>query len=1556
MTASNEQETRNDKPETSLLPKLEASRKELLDLTLHNPLLNYKLPKSRGVQVVNELSAQVYDALVHGEKTLSFVAKAGEGDAPADDASRQQDNKLQTDEPEENLQKRLLNTYYAARTSIEEQGVNILYLAFGMLRWYETATSAEERLAPLVLVPVALDRSSARERFRLRYTLEEVGENLSLQAKMKAEFALAIPDLPEEMPIEEYFALVEKAIGQQQRWKVDRNAIALGFFSFGKFMIYNDLDHTNWPEGNGPLEHPILQSLFESGFREEPPSAGEDAFIDTQTDAGSLFQVVDADSSQVLAMLAVHEGRNLVIQGPPGTGKSQTITNIIANAIGQGKKVLFVAEKMAALEVVKRRLDAIGLGEACLELHSHKANKKELHEELRRVLELGKPALQQLQQEVALLHNYREELNAYVQAVNTEIGNSGLSPYRVYGLLLQVAADTAGHTLPRIAISDIERWDAARMLHAEDMAERIQARLKDTGVPSGLAFWGIGLGVVLPHEQEELSQLVRKAAEAVRSLENTASGTATHMGLIHPSNREQALALSSIAQLAAGQPGLRETSLEKSDWFSRRAEIEELLQSGQRLSDLHKEYENIFLPEAWDIDALELRQAFIEHGSKWYKFLIGSWRSANARLKAVLKGAPPKDTAEKIKYADAILEAKRLGKSLAEGEEVARSLFGSRWQKTRSDWPALQSVASYLSDVHRQVNEGLVPRELLSYLSKHEDPSVAANRHRQLLEELNGHGKTLQDLSARLMLDEPRRFGGGSLLHQPFAGQLSLLDTWLQKLPEIHLATSWNNLSRKAAEEQLQSLGDAATHWPEAKDLLRSALRKTWYEHLLQQAVTDRPPLWKFERSSHEEVIRQFKRTDTLGLQYNRAKAALRHWEAFPDLQGGGQMTVLRGEFNKKARHLPIRKLVQQAGHAIQAIKPVFMMSPLSITNFLPPGSLAFDLVIFDEASQVRPVEALGALLRGKQLVVVGDSKQLPPTAFFDSLARDNEEEESVTADMPSILGLCDAQGAWQRMLRWHYRSRHESLITLSNHEFYENRLVVFPSPGSRSRMGLAFHHLQGTAYDRGKTRTNPGEAAAVADAVIEHARQHPKLSLGVAAFSTAQRQAIQDALELKRKAHPDLEPFFNSHAHEPFFVKNLENVQGDERDVIFISIGYGRDAEGVVSMSFGPLNNEGGEKRLNVLITRARQRCEVFTNLTSDDIDLDRTRSYGVRVLKSFLQFAQHGYIDLPKESGREPGSPFEEAVARRLIALGYTVHRQVGSKGFYLDLAIVDPAHPGRYVLGIECDGSAYHSARSARDRDRLRQQVLEGIGWNLHRIWSTDWFRNEERELKRVVEAIDSALKQKVQRDADEDDIETGTFLVREPIEEAKNAIPLYQTAVLPKELAEKEVHLHPVGKLAGWVAEVVKVESPIHFDELARRIVEAAGVTRIGPRIREQLKLAARFAEGSGSIKQKGEFFWSVGMKEPPIRNRSELPASSRRLKYIAPEEIAAAVEKLVDDAVAIHPEAAFPLVARLFGFARVTEEMKKDILDVMDGMVAEGVIVREGELLREAASR
>ena len=1486
----------------SIQARLESSRKELLDLGLRNPLLNYKTPRGKGLKIVRENSEAIYDILVRQGKAMTFLADR-------DNAKNFTDTRLQTEEEEEKLQARLLNTYYFARTSIEEQGVNILYLALGMLRWND---GEEDRFAPVLLIPVSLERSSAQERFRLRYTGSEIGANLSLQAKMKTDFNITIPEVPEAEVFNpgEYFEEVRARLNS--KWGLEVDAIELGFFSFGKFLIYNDLDTANWP-----LDHPNLVSLFETGFHEDIPVEEDD--LDADTKANDLLRVVDADSSQVMAMLAVNDGGNLVIQGPPGTGKSQTITNIIANAVGQGKKVLFVAEKMAALEVVKRRLDHIQLGEACLELHSHKANKRELHGELKRVMELGKPAFALLELEMRLLAPYREELNAYCNAVNSVIPGSGLSTQQVIGFLLQIS----GRQVVKLPIEDIEDWNAEKMHFAEEMADRIQARLRDIGSPSNLFFSGSKLLILLPHDKEAILQQLKAALRAAAALQE-------HLLLIEKQTgfKER---ISERLSKASQAPNLAELNVKDTAWQTKANDIRDLLRTGLELETLYKNYKDIFVAEAWSQDILEIRRNIVTYGDKWYRGTVGGYRASKQQLASFLKVTLPADAAGKLRLVDMISEARRLENNLNQFDGFASALFGKRWLKQRSDWNALTVAADFLAGINDPV--------MLDYLDRHEAPEIA----RQYLEQLNQ--KTADaEITAELALK--------ALAIPQQNVSIEQWQTWIDHFAELQRTIDWNNLAGQAEAAGLSFLIKASEDWAEAAGLLKISLQKTWYEYLIGQAFRLNPELNRFERASHEEVVEKFKKLDQLNLHFNRARVALKHWEGLPKLNAGGQVNVLKTEFNKKARHMPIRKLVEEAGKAMQAIKPVWMMSPMSIASFLPPGAIEFDLVVFDEASQVRPVDAIGAIVRGKQLVVVGDTRQLPPTSFFDKLNSEIEDEENVTADLQSILGMCDGQGAPSRMLKWHYRSRHESLISLSNHEFYEDKLVIFPSPGSKQSLGLRFHHLPDAIYDRGKTRTNPIEAAAVAKAVIEHAFKNPNLSLGVVAFSSSQMQAIQAALEIQRKADAATETFFSAHNEEPFFIKNLENVQGDERDVILISIGYGRVEDGKVPMSFGPLNNEGGERRLNVLITRAKMRCEVFTNITSEDIRLTDNSRYGVRALKSFLYFAQFAKFDTPHTLIINETRPFEQVVCAELMARGYTVRNQIGSVGFYLDMAVVDPENPGRYILGIECDGQSYASARSATDRDRLRTQVLELFGWNIYRIWSTDWYRSPERELQRLVAAIEQA-----KTNTETIDLEIEVYqkeIRREGKQETAILTEEYRLAEVHITDTHPELHLYTFKQLSDWISEIVKVESPVHFDEMAKRLVEAAGLSKTGSRIRYTLTQALHFAGQAGQVVLKDDFLWDPQMQVPVVRDRSKLPAPYRKLTLIAPEEIHEAIRQVVAGAIAITEQEAIPLVAKLLGFARVTDEMKQALSDLIGQTIRLGIITHQGINLKAIA--
>ncbi|HYI14606.1 MAG TPA: DUF3320 domain-containing protein, partial [Thermomicrobiales bacterium] len=1266
----------------------------------------------------------------------------------------------------------------------------------------------------------------------------------------------------------------------------------------------------------------------------------------------------DADASQRTVLAAIGAGSNLVVQGPPGTGKSQTITNLIAEAIGAGKTVLFVAEKMAALEVVKRRLDRVGLGEACLELHSHKINKRSVLAELRRTLELGKPKVEELRSEFDLLESSRARLNAYCDAVNAPVGNSNVTPYTAYGELIRSRATTGSESWPKLELAAMATWSEVEFGQRLAIVQELQARLAVMGTPVEHPFWGSARSVMLPSDVDRLRTELQDAPPALAAVREATVSLATEIRLPEPAGKPDTERLLAAASRVLSAPPLDGVNVGTAEWGNRSAAVRELVAAGTAHAEIHCRRQGELIPEGWDADLLPVRQDLAANRDKWWRFLSGSYRGAKSTLAGYCSAGLPDGIDAQIGLIDDVLEARRQSEIVRQHEQLGRTLFGAAWQTGANDWGRLANVAEWLIELHADVSAGTIPREVVTYLAATPDMNAVRPASDIVKQAHPGWDERLHTICALLEFEDARRFSnGGTLEQQPYAALADQVRTWILRFDDIDQMLAFNQSMAACNSAGLGDVAQVVERWPDAGRNLASAFRRGRYAVLLERALDERPELATFDASAHEQVIERFRELDQLVFAHNRSRLALAHWQRLPQHEAGGQLGVLRREFEKKSRHLPVRQLVARAGNAVQAIKPVFMMSPLSVATFIPPGVLAFDLVVFDEASQVKPVDAFGALARGKQAVVVGDSRQLPPTSFFDSLTQGEDlDEEDLTADIESILGLFSAQSAPQRMLRWHYRSRHESLIAVSNHEFYENKLVIFPSPDhSRAEAGLVFHHLPNTAYDRGGTRTNRDEARIVAEAVMQHARSLPNLTLGVAAFSNPQAEAILAEVERLRRGDPSCEEFFAAHPHEPFFVKNLENVQGDERDVIYISVGYGRTSEGYVAMNFGPLNADGGERRLNVLITRSRLRCEVFTNLTADDIDLNRTQARGVVAFKRFLKYAQTGIMDVPEASGRESGSPFEAAVAEALRGAGHTVEGQVGSAGFFIDLAIVDPKKPGRYLLGIECDGASYHSARSARDRDRLRQQVLEGLGWRIHRIWSPDWFRSPDRELKRVVAAIEDAAARGETTEIPVPSVPE-TTIARAEVDDDDAALTVtgvaaYVLAELSVQTDGLELHAIPVERLAGWIVDVVEIESPVHVDDSLRRITDAAGIGRIGSRIRAALDAAIVRASLDGRIEQRGPFLWSAGMSDPPLRDRSAL--NGRALQTIAPEEIAVAIRTVVENAYGIEQAQVAAAACRLLGFPRLTEEMRAIVDPLIEAMLASGQLQRQGNYLTVA---
>ena len=1578
--------------------RLLEQRQALLDLGLRNRLINLPM-RTKGVRTIEIIEAkapETYDLLAAG-KALTFLPgrepeEAAQGElaiegtapppaapanaAPGGEAVAPAPNRLQTRLATEALQKRLFDIWYDARTIEEEQGVNILYLSFGLLRWYEDDKSDIARHAPLVLLPVRLERSSAAERFSLRTRGDPASPNLSIQAKLRGDFGLVIEDFPDEdeVDIAAYVAEIARTVSGKARWQVLPDAMVLGFFSFAKFLMYRDLDPENWPEGSAIHERGPVAALLGEGFEAHEPIVPDGQPIDPVIPPPALNHVLDADSSQAVAIEEVLRGRHLVIKGPPGTGKSQTIANIIAGAALQGRKVLFAAEKMAALDVVHRRLRQVGLGPMTLELHSTKANKRLLLEELRRTRELAQKAPVQDPGVTLRLAEIQAELNRHAAMLHEPIRSSGISPYRLLGQL--VALREAGG-LAGFAVEGAGQWTGEQARTSRELMAELAERLAMVGDPATSIWRGVRRDAIDPAELERLAGLMRSVEADLEAVGEAATGIIQDFGLDVVTIRDlDAVRRTTCA--ASSLPAHADRSLLAQPlWRDDAGALGELVALGRAHRKIVEAMARVYRAEAWTADLRPIREEFATRGASFLRLFSGRYRSAKAQFRALLAIEMPGDLAKRLQLLDGMISAQDIRRRFESQSGLGSRAFGALWAGDKSDWDRLQGITDWWRD-HR--HPALAPDFL--------DRLAARSRGRDLgamgtviVQSVPRLFEDLKTLSNFLDYDLEGGHGIADCADLEVAALARQLRLWLANLESVTRWIAFTHRCRVAGEAGLGALVDGLLVGRIPGDRLVVTFERAYYEALREDLFTRHPALKRFDGELQNRTVEHFRTLDRARIALARESVALKHLRERPASAGGiGPLGVLNGEFAKKRNHLPIRQLLDKAGPAIQQLKPVMMMSPLSISQFLKPGALAFDLLVIDEASQVEPVDALGAAARASQLVVVGDERQLPPTRFFAKLTGDMPEEEGdeetfKASDAESVLDLCLAKGMPYRQLNWHYRSRHQSLIAVSNREFYDNRLMVVPSPhaggrlpgggaGGAEAVGLIFRYLPKAIYDRGNSRTNAEEARVVAQAIMAHARHRASQSLGVATFSVAQRQAILKELELLRRANPTTEVFFNREGNEPFFVKNLENIQGDERDVIFISVGYGRSAEGYLAMSFGPLNLDGGERRLNVLISRAKYRCEVFSSIRGEDIDLTRANARGVAALKLFLAFAETGRLDQTVETGRAPDSLFEEQVASQLRARGHQIAHQIGSAGFFVDLAVVDPDRPQRFLLGIECDGAQYHASRSARDRDRLRQHVLEGQGWVIHRIWSTDWYLRPQEELGKVEAAIERAKATWRKRDEElavsaEPENKAADEPLPPPPDQPPPAAPAEEPA--PSSPARPyvearlgvagtaELHEVPTARMAAYVVGVVEVEGPVHEQEIVARIRDSFGLARAGNRVREAVQDGIDVARVTGKI--VGGPFYKLPETPVVLRDRAVVDSAGlRRPDMLPDEEVEAAFLAVVVANYGAPRDALIVAAARLFGFAATSSVLKERLDDVLTVMLFKGQLRLQNDLI------
>ena len=908
--------------------------------------------------------------------------------------------------------------------------------------------------------------------------------------------------------------------------------------------------------------------------------------------------------------------------------------------------------------------------------------------------------------------------------------------------------------------------------------------------------------------------------------------------------------------------------------------------------------------------------------------------------------------------------------------------FGSRFHELGTNWEDIVGVLEWTKKVQAAFVDIPVPEVFANLAAQ---GPMAAPSSLELNQRYDASLKVISDFGSRF--ESEMKYQNQKLTDLELKVVAERIQALRDRVDDLQVWIDFKDIKNRFALRGLDPFFNRLAEEHIASADLVDVFRKGVYQEWINNLYNEDPKLGKFRRENHEQLIADFRKLDQDLIRLSSSmvieQANSRKPQDILIQAADSEAAILQKEAAKKRKLMPIRTLLQKIPNLLIKLKPCLLMSPITVSQFLPAENNKFDLVLFDEASQIVPEDAIGSIYRGKTIVVAGDNKQLPPTSFFQKNLIDNVDWDELSDEdvevFDSILDECLGIGLPVRTLKWHYRSRHEELIAFSNHRFYDDNLITFPAAKAKTdSLGVKLIYVPEGIYDRGGKRNNPLEAEKVADLVFEHFRIYPKKTLGVVTFSIAQMETVEDAIDRRLKEQPDFEQFFKEDRLEGFFVKNLENVQGDERDVIFFSVGYGYDQGKQMAMNFGPLNKPGGERRLNVAVTRAREKVVLITSIKATDIDPE-TKANGVQTLRSYLDYVEHGpeTLESVKIKEGEFDSALDEDVAAEIKKMGYEVVPQVGCSGYKIDIGVSDPVNPGCFLIGIECDGVTYKSSSSARDRDRLRDQVLRQLGWSIHRIWSPAWVARRDSEIRRLKDALEQSQQFQIEKDAQNPVIDVKAGNIPET-DIQKNQFGGAEKIGVPYKIQPLKAVFNPYIKVAAanktfdsrqknefhfpenreiqtkLLAELIQKEGPVHFDYAVERLATAWGVKQVTPRITHAVKEALNNLLREQKVVIKGSFLWPLELKQTPIRVPIQgIPESKRKAEYIAPEEVESAMQLVAQYALGISEDSLISETAKVFGLNHSGKDAKVVFSEILKRLVRDRKLVYKDNVVTAA---
>lgn len=1433
---------------------------------------------------------------------------------------------------------------------MKETGINVAYIAFGFIHWKDTNYADTVRYAPILLIPIQITNKSLTDPYIISVLDDEILINKTFSCKLNNEYGITLPEYETGTTLEEYFESVQNLVSKLG-WEISKEC-KIGLFSFAKINMYMDLKNNKNKILNNLIVNKLLggsiDSYDESDEDINESDAGKDSIID-------LCNVVDADSSQIDAIEMAKSGKSFVLQGPPGTGKSQTITNIIAECLNDGKKVLFVSEKLAALKVVYNKMQQTGIADFCLQLHSNKANKKDVIKDICNNFDIQKNEINQLKvdEEINVKVKAKEKLDSYdynLHKINPVINKS---LYDLYESLAKFDKD------PDVIceVQDISKLGSDYLDDATNLLTKYVDYLPTIGYDYHDNPWYGYLNRNLSIMEEiRIKNSVSSSVDTLEKLSQISNDISKRYNICCK-NLADIFFWRSFFELVGGSYLITPVLLNKRN-FDMAYDSLQKLQSTSNV--IHSLMQN--LSDCND-DIYKLNGA--ENYSDLKHFSGALSRIFNSDYKKIVSDIRLcKKVNKKPKYYESVLLMKNLSeyqKAMSEYahiESSVKSLLGPAYKGIDTDWDYVNNQMEALKNV---IDSGysFEPLEKYpSFLSENKYFIEYSNQIAGILSEnnlqnlnyiFNSFDKRIVDFNVLTFEDAKTRLNC-------CLSSISALKYWcvfrdlLVDLKEIGILTFINDVIKNNVNE----------------DSIVGTFKKQFYLQWIDLLIRQNSTLSQFSRISQDRAVKEFAEKDIEQFKINQIKLREKLSSACPEsncASYGSPLSMLLRENQKSRSKMDIRSLFKEAGELVQKVKPCFMMSPLSVSTYLDYDSIKFDIVIFDEASQMFPWDAICAISRAKQAIIVGDSKQMPPSNFFSTVINNGEDddEDDDVRSFDSILDLASVVLPQVR-LSWHYRSRCEQLIAFSNKNFYDDKLISFPSAeGDSEGLGIDYYYANGE-FDR-SSHNNRKEAEYVVDLIYKNIDRYPTRSLGVVAFSQSQQDLIDKLLLRRRQTTPEKEFFFDENKEDAFFIKNLETVQGDERDTIIFSVGYGPDSKGIISLNFGPLNRDNGEKRLNVAVTRAKYNIQVVSSMHAMDIDLSRTESEGVRLLREYLDFAENGEIALERNESvgniDQFDSDFEFEVCEFLRNHGFSVDTQVGCSGFRIDLGL-KMRNSSDYVLAIECDGATYHSSKNARDRDRLRQTILENMGWKFYRIWSTEWFKNRIVEQEKLLAAANEAIKMKCIHEEDSSD-SSDALSDKRIVSLDNNSVDLLDS-VHGKHVTHAESNHEYMGNMSrleekssanlnnitqpvdtnhfsfekykiadcknifdehkniGFkeiVKDILEVEAPLSENLLLQRIVWYFQREKVTSVVQKSFDIKMRGCEYFGIIRRNGFMY----LENKPIVFR--LPGDIvRDFSQISPEEIGEGMLEIISKNVKVTKDGLYKFMAELYGKKRI----------------------------------